>query len=99
MWLIALLLVHPQFVDCGCFCVEGVPKTLCQSIEEAQAGPAFCRPERRCPVPQSDGAAAPDQPRYLDAPSEQARNCREVRVWHSERAQFTGVYICDVLPV
>jgi len=91
--LLWLFVVQPQFVDCGCLCVEGMPKTVCQSIEEAQRQTNLCPLDLRCPSPpQADG----DAPMRFDAPGEHARNCREVRVWDEAAGGYTGVRVCDV---
>lgn len=78
--------------SCRCACVEGLPQTLCRSVEAAQAQLWVCPPSHRCPVPSAPGNL--DRP--LQAPHPQAENCRAVRVWHRQRQAYTGVNICDV---
>ena len=93
--LIVFLIAQPLMADCGCMCVDGVAKTLCQSVTEAQQNPNVCPPAHRCPtVP--DGALPPAAPQYFDAPFENAHHCREVRVWDKNADAYTGVKVCDV---
>lgn len=87
------LFSHPQFAACGCHCVDGVPRTLCQSIEEARVQPRLCPAQMRCPVDEHHGE---QDPLYFDAPDEQAHSCREVRIWNPEQGAYAGVKICDV---
>ena len=100
MWkLLWWMLAQPQFgahfVDCGCLCVEGVPKTVCQSLAEAQQQANVCAPNIRCPALPEEGGAT-DEPQYYDAPDPHAHSCREVRIWDESAAAYTGVKICDV---
>ena len=78
---------------CGCHCVDGVPETLCQSIEEAMTQPRLCPAQMRCPV---DGQRGEQEPQYFDAPGEQAHSCRQVRIWNPAQGAYAGVKICDV---
>jgi hypothetical protein len=94
--LLLILLAQPQFVACGCQCVAGVPKTLCQTVEEAQQRPRLCAEEIRCPVDEPPPVAVDAVPHFFDAPSDQAHTCREVRTWDQQQAAYTGVKVCDV---
>ena len=94
--LFLILLAQPQFVACGCQCIDGLPKTLCQTIEEAQLQPRMCPDAMRCPVYKTPPIAADTEPQFFDAPGDQAHSCREVRVWDQQRAAYTGVKVCDV---
>ena len=91
--LIGLFVVQPQLVDCGCLCVDGLPRTLCQSVAEAQLQPDMCGADAHCPAPPPEDGGAPV---YYDAPADQAHNCREVRIWDESAEAYTGVRICDV---
>jgi hypothetical protein len=84
----------PQFADCGCLCVDGVAKTLCQTVEEARLQPNVCPPRQQCPeLP----AQWPEQSSGLiDAPHKDARDCREVRIWDDAQGDYTSVKVCDV---
>ena len=93
--LLFALVAQPHFVDCGCLCVDGVPRTLCRSIEEARAQANVCPARMRCP--ELDDADPPDTPRYFDSPGEHAHNCREVRIWDMREEAYTGVKVCDVV--
>ena len=95
--LIFLLFAQPSFAACGCQCVDGIPKTLCQTIVEAQAQPRMCPPQLECPVLEDVNEGDPSEPLFFDAPSEQAHSCREVRIWDAEQAAYTGVRVCDVI--
>lgn len=94
MFKLLLLLAHAQWAACGCLCVDGVPKTLCQSVEEARQQANLCPALKRCPAidPPPDGETV----ETFDAPHEQAHSCREVRIWDNQAAAYTTVKICDV---
>jgi hypothetical protein len=93
--LIVLFVAQPLLADCGCMCVDGVAKTLCQTVSEARQNPNMCPPAHRCPV-DPHGAIPPAKQQYFDAPAEHAHHCREVRVWDKSADAYTGVKICDV---
>jgi hypothetical protein len=78
--------------SCRCECVEGLPQTLCGSVDAAQQQTWVCPPSYTCPVPRPAESVAES----LVAPHPQAENCRAVRVWHRQRQAYTGVNICDV---
>ena len=80
--------------QCACLCVEGVPQTLCSSIEEARQRPGHCR-LRHCP----EYVAVEDGGRRYVAPDAYADNCRDVRIWDDTEAVYSGVKVCDVLDV
>ena len=64
-WLVFALVAQAQFIQCGCLCVDGVPKTLCQTIEEARRQANVCPARTRCPPLEPGGADIP--PQYFDA--------------------------------
>lgn len=92
--LLLLFVAQPQFVDCGCLCMDGVGRTLCESVEEAQRQPNVCPRDVSCPVPPPSDEAG--LPQYYDAPTDHARNCREVRIWDEAVQMYTTVKVCDV---
>ena len=94
--LLWLFVAQPQFVDCGCLCVDGVGKTLCQSVAEAQQQPNMCPQDLVCPVPTEELRKESGSPLYYDSPAEHAHSCREVRIWDDKAAAYTGVKVCDV---
>lgn len=94
--LLLFLLAQPQFVACGCHCVDGSAKTLCQTIEEAQLQPRMCPHALRCPNYEAPPVTADGEPQFFDAPVDQAHSCREVRVWDQQQAAYAGVKVCDV---
>jgi len=73
--------------SCSCQCVDGVPHTLCNSIEEARANPYACGsgPARiACPLsPAPDGA-----PSQYPAPAG-AGNCHSVRLWDPRSMEYS----------
>jgi hypothetical protein len=81
------------FASCGCLCVEGVPRTLCSTIAEAQANPALCPPDQRCPLPEFSA----DPPQPVEAPVVEAKDCRSVRVWDAAAKDYATVNVCDVV--
>jgi len=97
-WMVAQAPFGTQFVDCGCLCVDGAATTVCQSVAEAQRQPNLCPPQLSCPAVPAGGSGSGDDehPIYYDAPSEDAHNCRDVRIWDESVAAYTGVKVCDV---
>ena len=94
MFSLLLLLAHTQWAACGCLCVDGVPKTMCQSVEEAREQANLCPALKRCPPldPLDENEAI----QTFDAPHEQAHSCREVRIWDDQANAYTTVKVCDV---
>lgn len=94
--------------SCSCECVEGLPQTLCASVQAAQQQTWVCPPSYTCPLPSVaatggasllEGVAADvgqPQASALTPPHPQAENCRAVRVWHRQMQAYTTVNICDV---
>ena len=87
--------VQLAFSQCGCLCVEGVPKTLCSTVEEAQAKPGLCV-QQHCPEYVAAEGAENGRTRYL-SPNSFADNCRDVRVFDPAVSRYTGIKVCDVL--
>jgi len=88
------LLSGSASADCACFCVDGNMKTLCSSVEEAQANPTLC--DLSSPMACPSEFRGPERATY-DAPHGDAANCRDVRVYDAARGDFTTVKACDVL--
>lgn len=84
--------VDLAFLQCGCLCVEGLPQTLCSSVEEAQLRPSLCG-QQHCP----DFVAVEEQGSRYVSPHAFADNCRDVRVWDAGREVYDGIKVCDVL--
>jgi len=84
--------VHVAFLQCGCLCVEGVPQTLCSSVEEAQQRPGLCG-QQHCP----EYVAVEEHGERYVSPHAYADNCRNVRVWDAARGVYDGIKVCDVL--
>ncbi len=83
------------FSQCGCLCVEGVPKTLYTTVEEAQAEPGLCG-QHHCPEYVATEQGSDAGQRYV-TPHTFADNCRDVRIWDSSAARYAGIKVCDVL--
>lgn len=93
---------------CSCECVDGLPQTLCGSVQAAQQQTWVCPPSYSCPVLSHSGAGeaglreggigdvGQTQASALTPPHPQAENCRAVRVWHRQMQAYTTVNICDV---
>lgn len=84
--------------NCACQCIEGVARTLCSTLEEAQANPNACGgadaggPRVACEIaPPSNEAVQ----RY--APPHGAVDCRGARLWdpHSNSYAVTAK-VCDL---
>jgi len=84
--------VDLAFLQCGCLCVEGIPQTLCSSVEEAQERPSLCG-QQHCP----DFVAVEEQGSRYVSPHAFADNCRDVRIWDAGREVYDGIKVCDVL--
>ncbi len=84
--------VEIAFLECGCLCVEGIPQTLCSTVDEAQGRPSLCG-QQRCP----DYVAVEEQGSRYVSPHAFADNCRDVRVWDAAREVYDGIKVCDVL--
>jgi hypothetical protein len=84
--------VDLSFLQCGCLCVEGIPQTLCSSVEEAQLRPSLCG-QQHCP----DYVAVEEQGSRYVSPHAFADNCRDVRIWDAGREAYDGIKVCDVL--
>ncbi|MFU8815755.1 MAG: hypothetical protein ACNA7W_10445 [Pseudomonadales bacterium] len=97
VWLLASLGVTNSAVaaQCGCFCVDGAPVTLCASVDAAQANVDACgaRASERCPV-SFDVPARQVYP----SPVEGATNCRDVYVHDAEAGAHAARKVCDVEP-
>jgi hypothetical protein len=85
----------PVTAECGCFCVDGAPLTLCMKVDDAQARVDRCgsRASEVCPVPLDAPAR-----RAYPAPVEGALNCRDVQVYDSGTGSHTSRKVCDVEP-
>ena len=83
----------PAAALCGCYCVDGVPRTLCSRMGEAREGAGYCAgvAPASCPA-----ALDPLEPRLYDAPLEGAEDCRDARVWDADAAAYTTRKICEL---
>jgi hypothetical protein len=83
--------------SCTCQCVEGAARTVCTSIEEAQANPSRCDEAGRtiaCTAPPT----ATDAPQRYAAPSG-ASDCRERRLWDPKTNTYDVIAkVCDLAP-
>ena len=94
--LAALFLVmgSSAWSDCACFCVDGELATMCTEVGEAQDSPNLC--------PNSGSASCPQEPEMstssaLEAPSEGAVDCRNIRVYDAIRAEYVTAKACNVI--
>lgn len=90
----AALLSSGANADCACLCVDGNMKTLCSSVEEAQANPTLC--DLSSPMACPSDFRGPEGATY-DSPHDEATNCRDLRVYDPARGDFVSVKACDVL--
>lgn len=81
--------------DCECFCLDGVPRTLCTSVTAAAARVDRCagRAPALCPA-----RLEVDVPRQYAAPVAGAENCRDAHVYDSAAGAHRPVRVCDVAP-
>jgi hypothetical protein len=83
--------------NCACQCIEGVARTLCTTVAEAQANPNACgggAQKVACDVaPPSTEASL----RY--EPPLGATDCRGARLWDPHTHSYTVVAkVCDLAP-
>ncbi len=80
---------------CSCQCVEGVARTACTSVEEAQANPSACGSGMQrvaCQIP----PAATEAPAHYDPPAG-ASDCRSARLWDPHSNAYSAVAkVCDL---
>lgn len=80
---------------CACMCVDGKSRTVCTTETEAAGTAALCthHDADACPTPTGATASQP-----LDAPSEQAENCRTARAYDRRTGSFAhDINVCDVV--
>lgn len=84
----------PATASCSCQCVEGVPHTLCNSLEEARANPYACGAglsRIACPLP-----PPPNEAPLQYSPPAGAGNCHSARLWDPSSAQYSVVAkVCE----
>jgi hypothetical protein len=80
---------------CSCQCVDGVARTLCSSIDEAQGDPVACLSAagpRDCPRP--DPEEAP--PLLYEGPAG-AAHCRAAQLWDPRVGGYTvTAKVCEL---
>jgi hypothetical protein len=85
----------PASATCSCQCVEGVARTACSTIEEAQTNPNACGsgPQKvACDVP----PPAAEPPMHF-APPAGASDCRSARLWDPRSNAYSAVAnVCDL---
>jgi hypothetical protein len=85
----------PASATCSCQCVEGVARTACTSVEEAQADPSACGsgPQKvACEVP----PLSTDAPLRYVSP-EGAVDCRSARLWDPRSNSYSAVAkVCEL---
>jgi hypothetical protein len=85
----------PVSATCSCQCVEGVARTACTSVEEAQADPSACGsgPQKvACELP----PPSTDAPLRYASP-DGAVDCRSARLWDPRSNSYSAVAkVCDL---
>ena len=80
--------------DCACFCVDGELVTMCTEVGEAQDNPNLCPSSGSASCPQETGSGASAS---YEAPSNDATNCRNVRVYDAIRGEYVTAKACNVI--
>jgi len=81
------------WAECACLCADGMLRTMCTTLAEAQANPSLCTTNSaQCPL--DTGAAAGVS---YESPVEGAVDCRSMRVWDATENTYLDVAVCDVL--
>ncbi len=79
--------------ECGCFCSNGQPLTLCTNVEEAQRNLDLCPPEAVCHTPPHQPQGNPPVP-----PHDKAHSCVRSSIWDPRAEVFREIKVCEVLP-
>ena len=91
----ALMLIGSSaWCECACFCVDGELVTMCTNVGEAQDNPNLCPSSGSASCPQETGSS--DSASY-EAPSSDATNCRNVRVYDAIRGEYVTAKACNVI--
>jgi hypothetical protein len=81
--------------NCACQCVEGVARTLCTTIDEAQANPMACgnaEQKVECEI----APPATETPQHYEPPLG-AVDCRGARLWDPRSKSYAVVAkICEL---
>jgi len=89
------LAAGPVAATCSCQCVEGVARTACTSVGEAQADPNACGvgvQKVACDVPPPS-----TQPPLRFEPPAGAVDCRSARLWDPRSNAYSAVAnVCDL---
>ena len=81
--------------NCACQCIEGVARTLCTTLDEAQANPSACGTGEQkvaCEI----APPATETPQRYDPPHG-AVDCRGARLWDPRSNSYAVVArVCDL---
>jgi hypothetical protein len=95
MLVAALMMIGSSaWSDCACFCVDGELTTMCTQAGEAQDSPNLCPNNGSASCPQAPEAGASAS---YEAPSDDAVNCRSVRVYDAIRGEYVTAKACNVI--
>jgi hypothetical protein len=95
MLVAALMLIgSTAWSDCACFCVDGELMTMCTQAGEAQDNPNLCPLNGTASCPQTSESSTSAS---YDAPSDDAVNCRDVRVYDAIRGEYVTAKACNVI--
>ena len=100
VWLIVVALAiaaGSASATCSCQCVEGVARTACTRVDEAQANPTACgvgMQKVACELPPPSTEAT----RRYDPPAG-ATDCHSARLWDPHNNAYSAVAkVCDLDP-
>jgi|GEM_PF-3402360 len=98
VWIVVGMLASwaaPASANCSCQCIEGVARTLCTRVDEAQAKPSECG----AGVHKIVCAAAPasaETPQHYTPPAGGA-DCRGQRLWDPRTGSYSAIAkVCDL---
>lgn len=81
--------------NCACQCIEGVARTLCTTLAEAQANPSACGEGVQKVACEAAPTATAAPPRY--AAPHGAVDCRGARLWDPHTNSYSVVAkVCDL---
>lgn len=81
------------WAECACLCADGMLRTMCTTVGEAQADPSLCMTSgASCPLDTGTREGV-----GYESPVEGAVDCRSMRVWDAIENIYRDVAACDVL--
>jgi len=98
VWMVVGMLAiraAPASANCSCQCIDGVARTVCSRVDEAQANPNACGTGARKTVCAAAPAPAETPQRYT--PPAGGADCRGRRLWDPRSGSYSVIAkVCDL---